>query len=774
MTAFDEERAHLNAALKRSPSIQPGSATMAKCNNLPLIKVGLVGCGDWGAHLASQFQQLGDAQLSTLCDLCSDRLIPMGKAYPEAHLTQNFKELLTSDIDAIAIATPVHSHYLLVQQALEAGKHVLVEMPLAANLEDAQALTSLAQQCKRILMVGQTFQYSPAIQKVRDIVASSELGPIQYIDSVRVNLGLLRPDVNVMWDLALHDISIINYILGVSALQVSATGKACTLPELGLHDVAMLTLQYPQKLLVTIRVSWLEPVERRTLIIVGGDKTLVYDEAAEFAVSVYDSNVRLGAVSQPLNEAEDWPVNYRRGNKKSYALPNTAPLTQLSQDFLNDIAQHHLGQCPRSRSSSQMGLAAVQVLEAAQNSLEADGVFVNVKTQAIANQIFTGIEPENFPTSTAKTESSRSEPLPPQETSSMESQSQEPRSQGSLSPDDRAANLSALIGIVIVGQNKGDRLHRALCSALSDNHTVVYVDSGSTDGSVPLAKSLGVEVVELSPQEACTPASAYNRGIERLQSVAPSAEFVQCLDGDCELMAGWLDSAFAEMERDSSIAVIYGRRREEFRTRNVFHRLVDMEWNTRLGELSEYGVEGLMRLSRFSQVGGFDDRLIMGKELELCLRLRRAGVKIRRIDADVSLHDIQMSRLSQWWQRTLRNGYSRAESVWRYGTAERYSIKQSLSIWFWALVIPSLAIAAAIPTQGSSLVSLVSLYAFQTYRVARYRNLAHGDAILDSWLYGLFCIFGKVPELQGQIEFWLRLALGRQRDIVEYKQPINP
>ncbi len=736
----------------------PGSATAAKCNNLPLIKVGLVGYGNWGPNIARQFQTLGDALLVALCDLCPDRLLLMGKAHPQAQLTQNFADLLTADLDAIAIATPAQSHYILAKQALEAGKHVLVEKPLAATLDEAQELAELAQRQNLVLMVGHTFEYSPAVDKVREIIASGELGPVQYIDSVRVNLGLLRPDVNVIWDLAIHDVSILNYILGESALQVSTTGKACTLPELGLHDVATLTLQYPRKLLTTIRVSWLEPIQRRTLTIVGRDKTLIYDETAEFAVSLYDSGVEVEKenIGQTHHQPTDWPVNYRRGNKKSYALPQAEPLTQLSQHFLDCIIRHRLGKPCTPRSSAQVGLAAVQVLEAAQLSLEADGAIVDVKTQAIAT---TACDASKL---AARFKQSESSPLG--RISSM----------ANSDSSDRIAQIKNLVGIVVVGRNEGEQLNRALNSAQVEGCTVVYVDSGSTDDSVAVAKQLGVEVVELDPNSAFTAARAYNSGVKRLQELSPNVEFVQFLDGDCALVDHWLDQAFRTMEGDRDLAVICGRRREEFRTRNVFHRLMDMEWNTRIGELTECGAEGLMRLSLFNQVGGFDESLIAGEEPELCLRLRRAGGKVMRIDADVSLHDVQMNQVSQWWKRTLRNGYSMAESAWLYGAApERFYLKQSLSTWLWALVIPALAIATALPSQGISLLALLMLYSFQTYRVARYRNLAHGDAPPDAWLYGLFCILGKVPELQGQIEFWLRLALGRRRGIVEYKQPLS-
>ncbi len=734
------------------------------------IKVGLVGCGYWGPNLARQFQQLGDAQLVALCDLCPDRLALMGRAHPQARLTQNFADLLTADVDAIAIATPAHSHYPLVKQALEANKHVLVEKPLAATLDEAQALVNLANIYGQVLMVGHTFEYSPAVEKVREIMASGELGSIQYIDSVRVNLGLLRPDVNVIWDLAVHDVSILNYILGESALQVSTMGKACTLPELGLHDVASLTLQYPHKLLATVRVSWLEPVKRRTLTIVGRDKTLVYDETAEFAVSIYDSGIQRKTAAAQAS----WPVDYHRGNKQSYALPSVEPLTQLSQHFLDCIAQHQLGQPCVPRSSAQVGLAAVKVLEAAQQSLEADGAVIDVHTQSLATQVLAnqGLTPRSMASKPVMPARPPHQPFHSVlDMANLSSNAND----NSLSSHRATTRLNSLIGIVVVGRNEGDRLRRSLNSALAKGHTVVYVDSGSTDNSVSLAQELGAEVVELDPNYAFTAARAYNSGVECLQELAPSIEFVQFLDGDCELVSGWLETAFITMEGDSSIAVICGRRREEFRTRNVFHRLIDMEWNTRIGELTECGAEGLMRLSLFNQVGGFDESLIAGEEPELCLRLRRAGGKVMRIDADVSLHDVQMSEIRQWWKRTLRNGYSMAESAWRYGAdSERFCLKQSLSIWLWGLVMPTLAIALAIPTQGTSLMTLLMLYAFQTYRVARYRNLAHGDAPSDAWLYGLFCILGKVPELQGQIEFWLRLALGKRRGIVEYKQPVSP
>lgn len=332
-----------------------------------------------------------------------------------------------------------------------------------------------------------------------------------------------------------------------------------------------------------------------------------------------------------------------------------------------------------------------------------------------------------------------------------------------------ATTLNQPVGIVVVGRNEGERLRRALCSALAQSSAVVYVDSGSDDGSVALAHELNVDVVELDPNKPFTAARAYNSGVAHLGELNPDAGYAQFLDGDCELVTDWLQIAFATMERDPQVAVICGRRREEFRDRNVFHRIIDMEWNTRIGEATECGAEGLMRLGPFRQVGGFDESLIAGEEPELCLRLRRAGGKVLRINADVSIHDVHMSSFYQWWKRTLRSGYGTAECAWRYGRGpERFCVRTSASTWLWALLLPVLAVVLAEPTHGLSLLAVLALYLLQAFRIAHYRNLAHGDTRSDAWLYAAFCLLGKVPQLQGQIEFLIRLSLGQPRSIIEY------
>ncbi|WP_442946966.1 glycosyltransferase family 2 protein [Nostoc sp. UHCC 0870] len=344
-----------------------------------------------------------------------------------------------------------------------------------------------------------------------------------------------------------------------------------------------------------------------------------------------------------------------------------------------------------------------------------------------------------------------------------------------------ATNVETLqhLGVVVIGRNEGDRLRLSLLSVIQPlttrqgimpehQYPIVYVDSGSTDGSVALAKSLGVEVVELDSQIPFTAARAYNAGCDRLLALYPHTQFVQFVDGDCIIVESWLEKAYAKLVCCPDIFLVCGRRREEFPTLTVFHRLCDMEWNTPLGETTECGGESMVRVSDFQSVGGFDTTLIAGEEPELCLRLLRAGGKIFRLDAETSIHDVQMVRWEQWWKRTLRGGYAFAEGAWRYRrTPERFCIRQSFRIWFWGLLLPLLSLATVVMTRGVSVLILLLAYGLLIARItfSTRQRFGLGNAII----YGLFCVLGKFPELQGQWEFIFYQLRQQQRLIVEYK-----
>ncbi|MEG3986068.1 glycosyltransferase [Microcoleus sp. S28C3] len=324
------------------------------------------------------------------------------------------------------------------------------------------------------------------------------------------------------------------------------------------------------------------------------------------------------------------------------------------------------------------------------------------------------------------------------------------------------------VGLVAIGRNEGDRLRACLQSARVQVALVVYVDSGSTDGSLELAGSIGADTVELDLSTPFTAARARNEGFARLLQLAPDIEFVQFVDGDCEIVDGWLDRTQEELAAKPDVAVVCGRRRERFPNATPYNRLCDIEWDTPVGEAKACGGDSMMRVKAFEQVGGFNPALIAGEEPELCVRLRQNGWKIERLDAEMTLHDAQMTRFDQWWKRSQRAGHAYAEGSWLHGnTPERHWVKDTLRIWFWGFVLPALALGTAWFTHGWSL-WLLAGYPVLTYRIYRQmqqRNLPAKDAAL----YAISCAIGRFPQLQGQIQFHQRRLLGQRSNLIEYK-----
>lgn len=324
------------------------------------------------------------------------------------------------------------------------------------------------------------------------------------------------------------------------------------------------------------------------------------------------------------------------------------------------------------------------------------------------------------------------------------------------------------IGLVAIGRNEGDRLRQCLLSVIGKVSRVVYVDSGSTDGSVEFARSLEVDVVELDLSIPFTAARARNAGVAHLLETDKQIEFVQFVDGDCEVVEGWLDCAQRELDAHRNVAVVCGRRRERFPDSSIYNRLCDIEWDTPIGETKACGGDSMMRVEAFQQVGGFNPTLIAGEEPELCVRLRQQEWKILRLDAEMTLHDAQMSRFDQWWKRTLRAGHAYAEGAWLHGNSpERHWVKESRSIWLWGLLLPLLALGMAWPTHGLTML-LLGGYPLVVYRIYHYMQ-QKGFKSQDTALYALFCMLGKFPQVQGQIQFHLGRLLGRRSNLVEYK-----
>lgn len=325
------------------------------------------------------------------------------------------------------------------------------------------------------------------------------------------------------------------------------------------------------------------------------------------------------------------------------------------------------------------------------------------------------------------------------------------------------------VGLVAIGRNEGDRLRQCLVSVVGRVNPVVYVDSGSSDRSVEMARSLGAEVVELDLSIPFTAARARNAGFDHLLKVAPDTKYVQFVDGDCEIVLGWLEKAVEELDARLDLAVVCGRRRERFPELSIYNKMCDIEWDTPVGEAKYCGGDAMMRVEAFQAVAGFNPTLIAGEEPELCVRLRQKGWKILRMDAEMTWHDAQITRFGQWWKRAMRSGHAYAEGAWLHGKPpERHWVKESRSIWFWGLILPILILAMAWPSHGFSLLLLTG-YPFNTYRTYRYYVQAQGLTSQDAALYAFFCTLGKFPQVQGQMQFHFNRLLGRRRYLIEYK-----
>lgn len=312
----------------------------------------------------------------------------------------------------------------------------------------------------------------------------------------------------------------------------------------------------------------------------------------------------------------------------------------------------------------------------------------------------------------------------------------------------------AVIDAVVIGRNEGARLLVCLGSLQGRVRRLVYVDSGSTDGSVDAARALGAEVVALDMSVGFTAARARNAGL----AVLVDPEFVQFVDGDCEVQPGWLEVALAAFAAHRGAVVVCGRRRERFPDGSVYNRLADMEWDTQVGQALACGGDALMRFAAVRAVGGYNASLIAGEEPELCLRLRRAGGEIWRIDAEMTLHDAALLRFGQWWRRMERAGFAFAEGAALYGAApERHWVTERRRAVAWGILLPLMVVLAGLLHPLGWLLALI--YPVQVLRLARRGGLA----------WGFFSVIGKFAEARGVISYGVNRARGRRRGLIEYK-----
>ena len=332
------------------------------------VTVGVVGLGYWGPNLVRNLHELEIADVSWVCDRRPELLDGMQRRYPAIASTTSYEDLLRDDsLEAIAIATPVSSHFELAAAALDAGKHVFVEKPLAGSSWEGAELIRRAGERGVVLMPGHTFLYSPPVNAIRSLVGSGEVGDVYFISTSRVNLGLHQSDVSVTWDLGPHDFSILRYWLGETPTHVSALTRCCVIP--GTPDVAFINLEFPSGAVAHVELSWLAPSKLRRTTVVGSQKMIVYDDTSNEPVRVFDSGVSL---PNPETFGE-YKLSYRTGDIISPRVEAAEPLYLEMEDFCTSIRE---GGTPTS--SAEIGLEVVRIVEAVDASLEENGARVEV------------------------------------------------------------------------------------------------------------------------------------------------------------------------------------------------------------------------------------------------------------------------------------------------------------------------------------------------------------------------------------------------------------
>ena len=337
-----------------------------------LIKVGVVGAGYWGPKHVRNFSELPGVHVAMVADLSEARLTAIRAQYPATRTTTDFQELLESpSIDAVVIATPVSTHAQLAGEALRAGKHTLVEKPLAASSRECEHLLRLAAEGGLVLMVGHTFLYNPAVLMLRDMVRAGEIGEVYYAHAQRLNLGLFQRDINVLWDLAPHDLSILMYVLGMDPVAVAARGRSHVQP--GIEDVAYMDIAFPNVVSASVHASWLDRNKVRRITLVGSKKMVVYDDIDSLEkIRLYDKGVEVPPRTERFGEFQ---LSYRYGDISIPAVPSHEPLRLECQHFLEFIK---MGTTPRTDGAQ--GLKVVQALEMASVSLASGGMMVPLPT----------------------------------------------------------------------------------------------------------------------------------------------------------------------------------------------------------------------------------------------------------------------------------------------------------------------------------------------------------------------------------------------------------
>lgn len=332
------------------------------------------------------------------------------------------------------------------------------------------------------------------------------------------------------------------------------------------------------------------------------------------------------------------------------------------------------------------------------------------------------------------------------------------------------------VGVVIIGRNEGERLVRCLRSIVGTvgrRMAVVYVDSNSTDRSVENARELGADVVNLDTTRKFTAARARNAGLARMLEVRPDLEFVQFVDGDCELDLEWLAAAEAFLSENRDYAVVCGRRRERFPQSSIYNRLCDLEWNTPVGPRAACGGDAMMRVDALRAVSGYRESLIAGEEPEMCFRMRKLGYRVMRLPLEMTLHDAAMFRVSQWFQRSRRAGHAYAEMAALHGRdRERPGVRPTLRALFWGLSWPLLGLAVGVlagPLYGTLVFVLGLVFLlWRSYQSER----RGGRSSADARFYAVACVLAKLPEAVGVVTYLSNRARNRPSTLLEYKSKV--
>jgi predicted dehydrogenase len=344
------------------------------------LTIGVIGCGYWGPNLLRNFAENENAQLRWICDLDQTRLAAMGRRYPAAQTTSDYQKVISDpELDAVSVVTPVATHYQIAKEALMAGKHVLVEKPLTATGRQAEELITLAKKHGCTLMVDHTFVYTGAVRKMKEIVASGELGDLLYFDSVRINLGLFQRDINVLWDLAPHDLSIMDYLIEREPVGISAIGSSHI--EQGIENIAYLFMLFPNEFIAHFHFNWLAPVKIRRTLIAGSSKMILYDDIEPTEkVRVYDKGVTTNRIGDREADYQTL-VSYRTGDVWAPKLDATEALRYVVAEFVDSIRKAR-----PPLTDGDAGLRVVRLLEAAQQSMKGGGQVVQLQSKASVNR----------------------------------------------------------------------------------------------------------------------------------------------------------------------------------------------------------------------------------------------------------------------------------------------------------------------------------------------------------------------------------------------------